>query len=66
MIFMLRDDQVIQIFEAPSTVRDAIEAIDIENQEYQFCDENGQRYIGVITESIGWFRSGNFETIVTI
>jgi hypothetical protein len=61
MIIMLRDDQVIKIFESPPTVRDGIEAIDIENQEYQFCDQNGQRYVGVITEKIGWFRSGNFE-----
>jgi hypothetical protein len=61
MILMLRDDQVIQIFDFPPTVRDGIEAIDIENHEYQFCDQNGQRYVGVITEKIGWFRSGNFE-----
>lgn len=61
MILMLRDDRVIEIFESLSTVRDGIEATDIENQEFEFCDECGQRYVGVITEMIRWLRSGDFE-----
>ena len=61
MMLMLRDDQVIEIFESAPTLRDGIEVIDIENQEYQFCDHNGQRYVGMVTEKSGWFSSGNFE-----
>jgi hypothetical protein len=61
MMLMLRDDQVIEIFETPSTPPNGIEAINIENQEYQFRDHNGQRYVGVVSEKIGWLSSGNFE-----
>jgi hypothetical protein len=61
MILMLRDDHVIEIFESPPTLKDGIEVIDIENHEYEFCDQNGQRYVGVVTEKRGWFSSGNFE-----
>jgi hypothetical protein len=61
MMLVLRDDLVIEIFESAPTLRDGIEVIDVENEEYQFCDQNGQRYVGVVTEKSGWFSSGNFE-----
>ncbi|NJN05470.1 MAG: hypothetical protein HC814_02455 [Rhodobacteraceae bacterium] len=57
---MLRDDPVIEVFESPERPPDWIEAIDIENGEYQFCDEHGQRYVGVITRPPGWFRAEEF------
>ena len=61
MMLMLRDDKVIEIFDSPENPPAWIEAIDIENEEYRFCDEKGQRYVGVIVRPVGYFRSGAFE-----
>jgi hypothetical protein len=61
MMIMLRDDAVIEIFESPDDPPDWIEGIDIENGEYQFCDERGQRYVGVITCPSTVFRQPEFQ-----
>jgi hypothetical protein len=60
MMIILRDDPVIEIFASPDKPPNWIEAIDIENGEYAFCDEDGQRYTGIITQPAGWFRSAAF------
>jgi hypothetical protein len=60
MILMLRDDNVIELFESPNDPPRRLEAIDIENEEYRFCDDTGQRYRGVITRKIGVFSRGAF------
>ena len=61
MILMLRDDNIIEIFESPADLPRQLEAIDIENEEYRFCDERGQRYVGFITRKVGVFTRGAFE-----
>ena len=61
MMIMLRDDPVIEVFDSPDHPPSWIEAIDIENREYRFCDDTGQRYVGVITRPSGWFRQAEFE-----
>jgi hypothetical protein len=61
MMFILRDDPVIEIFDSPDKPPDWIEAIDIENNEYQFCDDDGQQYVGVITRPSSWFRLPLYE-----
>jgi hypothetical protein len=61
MMFILRDDAVIEIFESQDEPPKWIEAIDIENEEFRFCDDRGQRYLGVITQKSGWFAPAKFE-----
>jgi hypothetical protein len=65
MMLILRDDPVLEIFESPSSPPDWIETIDIENDEYSFCDDHGQRYVGVIVKPAKrfslWFRPDRFE-----
>lgn len=61
MMLILRDDQVIEIFDSPASPPGWIEAIDIENQGYSFCDESGQRYVGVIIRLGGWFGQDEYE-----
>ena len=61
MMFILRDEPVIEIFDSPSSPPDWIEAIDIENGEYQFCDDAGQRYVGEITRPGGFFRQAEWQ-----
>jgi len=60
MMVILRDDLVIEIFASPDNPPDWIEAIDIENEEYAFCDDDGQRYAGIITQPAGWFLPAAF------
>ena len=61
MILMLGDDRILEIFDSPDDPPRRLEAIDVENGEYRFCDEKGQRYVGVITRPIGRFSPGAFE-----
>ena len=44
------------LVESPAQPPDQLEAVDVLNDEYSFCDDNGQRYVGVITRPTGWFR----------
>ena len=60
MIIMLRDDAVIEVFDSADNPPDWIEGIDIENGEYQFCDDRGQPYVGVITRPSGWHKQPEF------
>ena len=61
MILMLHDDKRIEIFDSPDDPPKRLEAIDIENEEFRFCDEKGQRYVGVITRPVTTFGAGAFE-----
>jgi hypothetical protein len=61
MMMILRDDQVIEVFDSPLAPPDWIEAIDIENGEYQFCDDTGQRFVGEITKPSGFFRQAEWR-----
>ena len=47
-----------------STAREAelhLEAIDIENREYEFCDDAGQRFSGEIIVPVTTFGAGSFR-----
>jgi hypothetical protein len=49
-----------------ASVRDAeghLETIDVEDGEYQFCDEHGQPYIGEVLKPVGKFSSGEFRIV---
>lgn len=61
MMLMLLDEPVIEVFQDPTSPPAWIESIDIENDEFSFCDTEGQRYIGVVTEPARWFRGAVFE-----
>lgn len=59
-MIMLRDDPVIELFDTPENPPSWIEGIDIVNDEYEFCDERGQRYVGVVTRPSSWLRQPEF------
>jgi len=61
MMIMLRDDPVVEVFDSPLCPPDWIEAIDIENGEFQFCSDTGQRYVGEITKPAGFFRQAEWR-----
>jgi hypothetical protein len=58
---MLNDEKVIEVFESSAAPPKWIEAIDVENNEYSFCDDRGQRFVGIVTKSRGWFGDKTFE-----
>jgi hypothetical protein len=60
MMIMLRDDPVVEVFDSPEVPPRWIEWIDVQNGEYRFCDDQGQRYVGVVTQPKGWFKQPTF------
>ena len=61
MMMIFGDDPVIQLFESADAPPNWIEVVDVENGEYQFCDDRGQRYVGEITRPSGVFRSAEWK-----
>jgi hypothetical protein len=53
MIMVLLDEPTIILFDSPDNPPDCLEAVDVMNGEYSFCDDDGQRYVGVVTRSVG-------------
>ncbi len=60
-MMILRDDQVIEVFDSPDRPPNWIEAIDVQNEEYRFCDDAGQRYVGEIIRPGKWFRQATWR-----
>jgi hypothetical protein len=61
MMIMLRDDPVIEVFESAGTPPNWIECIDIENGEYKFCEDTGQRFVGEVVQRAGFLRREQFR-----
>ena len=56
MLLVLDKDACLYIFDSVDAAQGDLEAIDIENDEYEFCDESGQPYAGELVPSRGGFR----------
>ena len=65
MIMAIDTDAMLYLFESTNQALKYIEAIDIENDEYKFCDDSGQEYIAEIVKPVTAFRSGTFKLIST-
>jgi hypothetical protein len=55
MLLVLDTDGCLNIFNSVDAAQHHLEAIDIENNEYEFCDESGQPYAGELLPSRGMF-----------
>jgi hypothetical protein len=64
MILALDSAKILYIFSSEKDVYKELEAIDIANGEYQFCDEKGRRYSAHITRPVTFFRQGTFAITV--
>jgi len=53
MIMVLLDEPTIILFDSQDNPPDCLEAVDVMNGEYFFCDDDGQRYVGAVTRSVG-------------
>ena len=64
MMFLVLDiDGCLNIFESVDAAQEHLEAIDIENNEYEFCDESGQPYAGELIPSRGMFSGDGFRIV---
>jgi hypothetical protein len=62
MILVLETNgSLLHLFSAKAEVESELEAIDIENHEYEFCDDTGQRYVAEITAPVTTFRAGCYS-----
>jgi hypothetical protein len=60
MMMVLLDEPTLILFESPEEPPGWLEAVDVLNGEYSFCDDNGQRFVGVMTRPAGWFREPEY------
>jgi hypothetical protein len=63
MMLILRDDLILETFDSPDQPPDWIEWIDVENDEYAFCSDTGQRYRGELLKSGGFFQAEQWRLI---
>jgi len=63
MLLVLDSDRELYLFSTIAEPEAALEAIDIENDEYDFCDESGQRYSPKIASPVTTFRPGAFQLV---
>jgi hypothetical protein len=63
MILVLDRDRELYLFATTAEAETALEAIDIENDEYDFCDDAGQRFAAKITSPVTIFRPGAFQLL---
>jgi hypothetical protein len=53
MMMVLLDEPTLMLFDSPDNPPDCLESVDVINGEYRFCDDDGQRYVGVVTRTVG-------------
>jgi hypothetical protein len=60
MMMVLLDEPTLMLFESPDKPPEWLEAVDVLNNEYRFCDDNGQRFVGASTDPDGRFRGSEY------
>jgi hypothetical protein len=60
IIALEKDDGSLFVFASISEAQTWFEAIDVENGEYEFCDDAGQRFVGEIVSPVRMFRAGSY------
>ena len=61
MLVLETNGGLLHLFSDAAEAESHLEAIDIENGEYEFCDATGQRFVGELVAPVGFFRSGSFR-----
>ena len=56
-----KDDGSLHLFASVPEAESHFEAIDVENGEYEFCDDNGQRLVPEIVAAITAFQAGSYR-----
>ena len=63
MILAIDTKAVLYLFDSEDQVVTDFEAIDVENKEYEFCDDAGRRLDAEITKPVTRFRGGAFRLV---
>ncbi len=56
-----KDDASLHLFASVSEAETHFETIDVENGEYEFCDERGQRLVPEIVTPVSAFGAGRYR-----
>ena len=60
MLVLETNGSLLHLFSSAVEAESHLEAIDIENGEYEFCDDAGQRFVGEIVAPVTAFHAGSF------
>jgi hypothetical protein len=52
---------LLYLFSSVAETKSDLEAVDIENNEYEFCDDTGQRFVGKVITPVSMFGAGSFH-----
>ena len=63
MILAIDTHSVLYLFDSLEDALKDLEGIDIENHEYEFCDDTGQGFSAVLTTPVTAFHSGTFNLV---
>jgi hypothetical protein len=63
MLLVLDRDGYLHVFESLDAAHRDLETIDIENHEYEFCDDSGQQYLGEVIKTPGFFGRYDFRIV---
>jgi hypothetical protein len=61
MLVLETNGSLLHLYSDVAEAESHLEAIDIENGEYEFCDDTGQRFVGEIITPVGSFHTGSFR-----
>jgi len=63
MLLAIDKQAILYLFDSEEQVLNEFETIDVENTEYEFCDETGRKLVAKITKPVTRFRGGSFRLI---
>jgi hypothetical protein len=63
MLLVLERDGCLHVLDSVAAAHYHLETIDIENHEYEFCDDSGQPYIGEVIKTPGFFGRYDFRIL---
>ena len=61
MLLVLDRDDCLSVFPSVAAAEAYLETIDIEDEEYLFCDQSGQPYAGEVLKPTGTWTGGAFR-----
>ena len=61
ILVMETNGSLLYLFLSALEAESHLEAIDVENREYEFCDDTGQRFVGEIIAPVTKFCAGSFS-----
>jgi len=61
MLVLETKGSLLHLFSTTTEAELHLETIDIENGEYEFCDDTGQRYVGEVVSPVTTFQAGSFN-----